>query len=480
MLDHLEDEITRYKLVSSFSNFVKHFWQVVEPQAYIDTKVVKVICNHLQAVHERKIRRLIINIPPRTGKTLLCSILFPGWVHAITPSERFLCYTYSDNLVRDSHNLYFKLINSPEYQNLFPFVNNPSVKKTITGNLNLAGGCREGLSTASTLTGKGYSIAVIDDPINMTKVYSKTYRDQSENFYFRGFSTRANNPSEACQVIIMQRGHEDDLIAKILATQGDQWEKLILPMEYEQAHRCQTFVDGELFYQDDRTEEGQLLIPERFSQEDVNTLKSSLGDIDASAQLQQRPVPAGGSLIKREWFAFESNLLLDYNKSTIFIRFWDLASTAQLGNNDPDYTSSTLIARTKNNQYYILDVTQHRLDPPGVEDLIRNTIASDHDIVHQIIEQEPGSSGKAYIQSLTRTVSPKIQGIRTTKGKAAFIKPFMIAISNGLIKLKKATWNENFIREATAFPHGSHDDMIDSASKCFELFQSSGRRIISG
>jgi len=477
-LDHLEDEILRYKLTSSFAYFVEYFWNIIDPADYIDTKITRIIANHLEAVRERKIKRLIINIPPRASKTMLSSIMFPAWVHCINPKEKFLNYTYSDNLVRDAHNLYFKLINSPEYIRLFPFVNDPKGKSTITGNLNLMGGCREGLSTGSSITGKGASIIILDDVINLTKAYSSSYRKQAEAFFFRSLSTRFNDPKTSAMVVVMQRSHEDDLIQKILDRQGDQWQKLILPMEYETAHKCKTYIDGKLFFEDDRTEEGQLLIPERFDRQSVELLKTSLGSIDASAQLQQRPIPAGGSLIKKDSITIKDDIPIDYNK-TMFVRFYDLASTALNNNNDPDFTASVLIALS-DNQFYIMDVTRGRFDPIGVEGYIRNTIAADRPETRQIVEIEPGSSGKLSFNSMARNISNKLQGIPTRKNKMAYMRPFVIAIQNGSIILKKASWNENFINELCAFPHGAHDDMADAASKCFETFQTAKRRVISG
>ena len=296
----------------SLKEFTKSSWQTIEPgRDFYDNWHIDAISEHLQAVVEGDIKRLIINIPPRHMKSISVAVALPAWTWTIQPEKRFLFASYASSLsVRDSVKCR-RLISSQWYQNYF------GDKFTLTGDQNQKQrfendktGMRIATSVDGALTGEGGDIIVIDDPHNVREAESSAVREGVLDWWDQAMQTRLNDPKTGAFVIIMQRVHENDLTGHILANENDDWDHLCLPARYEVGHPSET--KSKLNFTDPRTKEGELLWPERIDEATLSKLERSLGSYASAGQLQQRPMPKGGGILRAEWWVpWESDDLPD-------------------------------------------------------------------------------------------------------------------------------------------------------------------------
>lgn len=292
----------------SLHEFLKQAWPSIEgDKPYTDGWHIHAIAEHLEAVANRQIRNLIINIPPRCCKSSLVSVAFPAWAWLHAPNEQFLYASYALSLsIRDSIKCR-RLILSPWYQERW------GDRYKLLGDQNTKGrfdntkrGYRIASSAGSSITGEGGSIILCDDPNNAHDGESAVTRENKIDWWSQVWSTRLNNKATDCRVVIQQRIHERDLTGYIIDHDDlNEWTKLILPMEFEEKRCAVTVVlpsSEPHLWQDPRHKEGEILWPERFNSEDLASLKLALGSYGSAGQLQQRPSPEAGGIIKKEWF----------------------------------------------------------------------------------------------------------------------------------------------------------------------------------
>src|SRR5882724_54059 len=315
----LIQEIDRELATRSLRAFIQQAWPVLQPATpFVPGWHIDALCEHLEAITYGQIRNLVINIPPRHMKSLAVSVFWPCWEWARWPERRWLFASYAESLsLRDSRHCR-TVVQSPWYRcnwgDVFVLTEDQNEKRRFDNDKT---GYRIASSVGGANTGEGGDRIVCDDPHNVKEAESDAARKGVCDWYDQVMSTRVNDPKTAARVIIMQRVHEADLSGHVLAQGG--YEHLCLPAEYEGSKR--TTVIG---WSDPRTELGELLWPERFGHAEIAELKLRLGSYGAAGQLQQRPSPAEGGILKRHWWRrYQSNehpLRLD-----VMIQSWDLA-----------------------------------------------------------------------------------------------------------------------------------------------------------
>ncbi|MDW9245312.1 hypothetical protein [Burkholderia cepacia] len=276
---------------------------------------VDAIAEHLEAVSRGEIRKLLINVPPGHMKSLSVCVFWPAWHWIGQPHYRWLFGSYSSHLsVRDGNRMR-ALIDSPWFQQHFGHTF--SLAKTTDPYVsNDRHGFRVNTSVGGVGTGERVHCVVNDDLIRANDAESPAMRAQALS-HMRAMSTRGVDPATFAQVLIMQRVHEDDPAGWAIEQGG--WEKLILPAEYEPGRRCVTGIG----FEDPRTQAGELLWPEMFGEQEIADLKTTLGNYDAAAQLQQSPAPPGGGLFKLEKLGTIDELPIGVK----WARGWDFAAT---------------------------------------------------------------------------------------------------------------------------------------------------------
>jgi predicted phage terminase large subunit-like protein len=321
-------------LEGSLLKFVEKAWPSLDPAPYQKSWAVDALADHLQAVTEGHIKRLLVNFPPRAAKTNVTSILYPSWIWARSeksylsgPQVRFLCGSYNDELALTNATKHRRLLLNPWYQRRW------GKRFTITLDQNTkshfqtsAGGARISISARGSLLGIGADIILCDDPHNTHQSESEAERRSALTWWREISTTRLNDPQRSAIVVVMQRLHEEDISGVILSSETSDFVHLMIPAEYEARRHCVTVLgwndprgcdddgtpllvrdDGGLVPRDAQAvqileeREGALFWPERFGHRELDRIKAELGPYMSSGRLQQAPTPKGGGIIKRDW-----------------------------------------------------------------------------------------------------------------------------------------------------------------------------------
>jgi hypothetical protein len=290
----------------SFYAFLKAAWPYFDPSEFIPGWHLGCIADHLEAVSNGQIRRLLINIPPRHSKTIMVSIAWPVWTWIQQPDKdfplkrpgvRFLCASYGATKAQSDAVTSRRLIGSKWFQDRWGDRVRIDGRDNQEQFDNSAGGYRISTGIPESL-GKGGAVRIIDDPHKNSEVESKEVIASQIRAYDEVWRTRSNDPKYGAEVIIMQRLNEADLSGHLLTNDFESVVHLYLPERFESDRRCVTVIG----FEDPRQRDGQLLWPQRFNDEWATQQEKSLGDYAWSAQFQQRPAPRGGGIFKREWW----------------------------------------------------------------------------------------------------------------------------------------------------------------------------------
>ena len=330
-----------FPLVSQSATFLPN-WHI-EAMAYA-----------LQRVARGENKRLIITLPPRSSKSLCASIALPAFIHGHDPTRCMICVSYSELLARKHANDYRALMRSNLYRRLFPGTRISDSKDTELEVATTEGGFRLATSVGGTLTGRGGSLIIIDDPLKSQDAHSESAREALKQWYANTLLTRLDNKTEDAIIVVMQRLHMDDLVGHLLEQGG--WTHLNLPAIAETKARIQL---GPGRFHLRRI--GDVLHPEREPRSVLDELRLSMGSADFNAQYQQQPVPPGGELIKWSWFPFYNDPP-GWQPGDRIIVSWDTAMTAK----DLSDYSACVVLQVRGETVYVLDVAREQLEYPDL------------------------------------------------------------------------------------------------------------------
>ena len=188
---------------------------------------IEVLAWHLEQVRCGKIKRLIINMPPRSLKSIAASVAFPAFVLGHDPKKRLICVSYSGDLARKHSNDFRALLEAPWYREFFPCTR-IGLKDSET-EIDLTGrGFRMATSVGGTLTGRGGDIIIIDDPLKPDDALSETKRTAANQWFTNTLLSRLDDKRKGAIIVVMQRVHMDDLTGFLLE-QSDEWVVVNLP-----------------------------------------------------------------------------------------------------------------------------------------------------------------------------------------------------------------------------------------------------------
>jgi len=432
--------------------FVRDAWPVVEPAVEFQPNWhIDAICAHLEAVAAGQIRNLLITMPPRTLKSLTVSVFFPAWRWITAPGERFLYASYSSDLATDHSLATRRVIESDWYQDRWGdrvvMAQDQNLKTRFE---NTERGARVATSVGGTVTGKGGDYVIVDDPLSAADASSDAALASVVRWYDQVLSTRLNDPKTGARIVVMQRLHELDLAGHILEQGG--YTHLNLPMEYEpDAVQWTGFGDP-----DPRTEAGQLLAPERIGPKEVADFKVRLGSRGYAGQYQQRPSPAEGAILKREWWRYWRGPLPEFEW---IVQSWD---TAFKTGRENDF-SACITLGVSGGAFYVLDRWHDRVEFPELE---RAVIAQHAKWLPDEILVEDAASGQSLIQQLQREdggVVLPIVPFKPDRDKIARVNAVSPYVEGGRVHLPAdVIWRDDFIEETAVFPAGAHDDQVDA------------------
>jgi hypothetical protein len=275
-----------------FVSFVRKCFHVLAPSAIFHMNWhICAIAYYLELVRLGTIKRLIINVPPRSLKSIMCSVAFPAFVLGYDPTKRLIVASYGADLAI-KHGIDFRtVVNSAEYHAIFPGMRISAMRNTQTEVVTTLNGFRLAISVDGALTGRGGDIIIIDDPIAALAVLSQKARDHVVDWYLTTLRSRLDDQQNGAIVLVMQRLHEDDL-ASVLLRGSDEWTVLSLPAIAEQDEEIPIGI-GQVHFR----RAGDVLHPERQSREDLESLRAQLPPEIYATQYQQQPVAPGGAMI---------------------------------------------------------------------------------------------------------------------------------------------------------------------------------------
>lgn len=456
-------DLDRIDSAKSLRGFIELAWPHLEPETPFKSGwAVDALCEHLEAVSNGQIKRLLINVPPGCMKSLTTNVFWPCWEWGPRGDShlRYISASYEKGLATRDLVRGRDLLMSEWYQALWPiqFKSDQNLK-TYYENTNR--GWRVAASVGGALTGYRGDRANVDDPHDVRSAESDRKREDSLRWFTETLPTRMNNQDESTIVVVMQRLHERDVSGLILQELSDSYVHLMLPMEFEPLRKCIVEVTG---FEDPRTKDGELLWPERFSQKSVEDLKevfrSQGGSYAEAAQLQQRPSPRGGGMFKRDDFQFVDRPP-DAGRT---VRGWDLAATKEKG---AAFTVG-LKLKLSAGKLYICDVARERAGPNEVEELLKSCAEGDGKMVAQSIPQDPGQAGKAQkarLASLLQGYNVHFSPETGSKDDRAI--PFAAQVEAGNVYIVRGPWNDAFLAEAVLFPASTFKDQIDALSRAY-------------
>ena len=494
-------ELDRMDCEESLYEFLRQSWQWMDPTPFVEGWALEAVADHLQAVCDGSIRRLIINIPPRMGKSTITSAAFPAWVWAQRnssptsgPSVQFLHASYAQQLsLRDSVKCR-RLIESPWYQSLwgdrFHLLGDQNTKSRFDNDQR---GSRLSTSVGSALTGEGGSIIVVDDPNAAQEAFSDATIESTIEWWDSALSTRLNDPKTGAFVVIQQRLGEEDLTGHILSKAVGDWTHLCLPMRFEPERSAVTSIG----WQDPRTENGELLWPERFGEEEVAMLERQLGPWAAAGQLQQSPSPRGGGIFKRDWWELWQSPDDSFPPMEYVLVSADTAYTQDQAN-DPTGCTVWGVYREKGApRIMLLNAWRKHLELHGVYEprLADETTAEFNKrtqpkwglvewLAHTarkykadrlIIEgKASGLSVAQEIRRLHGTEGWGVQIVQPTGDKVSRAHAVQPIFSQLLVSAPDKEWAETVISEMESFPKGRYKDLTDSATQAIKFLRETG------
>lgn len=430
---------------------------------------------------------VIVEEPPRHGKSELCSHYNPAWYLGTRPDDRVILVSYEATFAsswgrkaRDTLDEYGRDVFGVELNKRSWAADRWDIK-----------GFKGGMYTAGILggiTGKGANVLILDDVVkNQTEANSEIIRQRHWDEYKSTFRTRLE--PDGVIFVIGTRWHEDDLIGRLIAAQGGSRERENHPLFEEDGDRYLRVrlpaiaeEPSEEFPEEDPLgrEVGEELFPQRWPK---RKLKAMMGSPTWDSLYQQRPAPKEGALFNPTNFELVPHPGGRWKK---IVRRWDLAATEEKPNEDPDYTVGLLLAQHPNGLYYVLDIVRGRFSPDDVEKTLKITRADDRrkfrSQIKFTVEREPGSQGKLYARHLARTIfrGCNFRAIPSTGSKMLRADTVAAASERQEIKIVKGCQNfKELLHEARHFPFGKHDDVVDALSGAYEDLTMRGGRVSS-
>lgn len=445
------------RLINEFEFFVRYFFKHQFGRKFIMTPHFYSIIDALVSVVKGDIKRLIINIPPRYGKTAVAVKMFVAWVLANNPSAKFIHLSFSDDLALDNSSEIRELVKSDEYQRIFGVAirtDSDSKKKWYT----LSGGGLYATSTGGPITGFGAGAKtreragtnspcdgfegciILDDPLKPDDAFSETMRNRINTRFNNTIASRVNSPTTPI-IVIMQRLHESDMTGFLLeGGSGEDWH-----------HVCLAAIKPD----------GTALWPEMHSIEKLRSMEQA-DPYTFAGQYMQIPSPLAGGIMKPDNITIIPALPMGIVE---FVRGWDFAASTK-----GDFTAGAKLGVLPDGRWVIADMVRIRVSPDERDAALVNTANRDGDNCRISIPQDPGQAGLTQVKYLVRSLSGfSVKATPESGNKVVRAEPFAAQVNVGNVLMLKADWNDALISEMRMFPNGTFDDQVDALSRAFSM-----------
>lgn len=404
------------------------------------------ICRRLEQVALGRVKRLIINVPPRSGKTEIAVKAFIAWTIGLIPDAEYIHASYSKRLATANAYDIRAMMQHETYRAIFPWLTLQDDSKAKDEFRTSKGGIVYATGAEGTITGYGAGkmrdgfggAIIIDDPHKAGEATSPIMRQNVIDWYQTTIQSRLNKP-ETPIIVIMQRLHEDDLSGWLLnGGSGEHWDSLVIPA---------------------RNDDGTSFWPEQFPPDMLDRLEASSPYVFAG-QYMQRPSPLGGGIFKDEWWRFY-DAIPPLKWRSIY------ADTAQKTKEQNDYSVFQCWGQTQTGQIVMLDMVRGKWEAPELETMARafwkKHFSQTYHGPLRAFKVEDKVSGTGLIQKLKREGIPIIPIQRNVDKVTRAFDAAPYVQSGNVYIMSNIDHLADFMSEASIFPNGTHDDMIDAA-----------------
>lgn len=475
------------KLSLSLREYVTEAWNVLEPgRVFVSNCHIDHICEYLQAIGDGDLHRLVINIPFRCMKSLLVSVFWPTWMWTRQPQHQFLTLSHAEKLaVRDALKSR-RLMKSDWYQNRwqdkFEFTGDQNEKSRYENSMN---GHRIAIGIKAGVTGEGGDTVIIDDPHDADKAQSDLEREGVIDSYDGKIVSRLNDQTVGNIVLIMQRLHQKDLAGHVMAEEAEDWEQLIIPMEFDGHEKPRYISSLGPHLNDPRTVPGEILEPRRFPPDVIKRLKSQLGSYGASGQLQQRPSPSEGGILRKTWWrkwpagkpwpvcsyvmqsydtAFSD---ADLKKNSRSARTtWGIFYDEVVGDADREYADRKSGEKGFAGGGFGIILLEAWADHCDYPDLRKEGLKSYREWKPDTVLIEKKASGQSLIQDMRKAGIP-VSTYNPDRDKVARAYTVQAMLEGGLLFAPDRKWAEDVIEECGMFPNGEFADFVDTCTQAW-------------
>lgn len=448
---------------NDFSTFKKLVWkryQHAKHLAYIDN-YIKQCFKYILTEGKEGINRLIIEMPPRHGKSQNISRLLPGYFLGKFPDKRVLLTSYGASL-SEGHSRWIRtLIQTPNYKLIFPETqlaqdSKARAKWDIKDHL----GGLEAMGKGGSIVGKGGDLIVIDDIVkNRKEAESSLQRDNDYEWFINDLTTRLE--PNGVIISIVTRWHEDDLHGRLRRLQPNTWTIVKLPAIAEDNDPLDRPV-------------GTALWPSRYSINVLKNIQATSHDYSFNSLYQQNPMSKEGSLFKTSKIKLIDSSQIGTLAKTVM--FFDLALSE---NESADYTVGLKLGETIEGTLVILNVTRVQIEYDELTQYLESVILRNRNKIRYGIEANFFHS--KVVKKLLLKPALKgytIQGIKTTEDKYTRALPIASRIGESLVCCLNEAWQPDLFYELASFPNGKHDDQVDSLSGAYNMLAVSDRKAV--
>ena len=435
----------------------REYMKLVHHGRFTNYEHTDYIARHLQDIAEGEQKYIIVELPPRHGKSMTITETFPSYYLGRNPDKRVITSAYSDGLARKFGRLnrnkmieFGQLVFGRTLSNDNGTVNNWTLDNGVGGMI--------ATGIGGSITGEGADLLVIDDPIkNNEEAQSQTMRDKVWDEWETTLSTRLHKGGSV--IVVMTRWHEDDFVGRLLQRSPYNWERIRMPAIAEDDDDILGREIGE-----------PLCIGLGFDEGWADLKKQEVGSRTWASLYQQRPSASEGNIFKREWWQFYERVPKKFDKILIS---WDLTFKES---NKSDYVVGSVWLK-KGADKYLIDIVRDRMDFPATLQAVKN-LKNKYPKAREILIEDK-ANGPAVISSIQREVSGVIP-INPKESKVARAQAITPQIESGNVFLPKdKTFTYDLIEECASFPNGAHDDMVDSMSQALNRMETEKRGMVS-
>lgn len=386
------------------------------------------------------IKRLIIQMPPRHGKSECITIRGPVYLLSERPADKYITAAYNTTLAA-------KFSRRSRNVARIAGISLSEERAAADDWETAAGGGIRAAGVGAGVTGHGANGIFIDDPVkSREEAESLNYREKVWDWYTNDLYTRLE--PNGFIVLTMTRWHDDDLAGRILASEGaSEWTVLSFPAFAEENDPL-----GRV--------EGAALCPDRYNEAALNDIRRTMGEYPFAGLYQQRPRPRDGNMFPRE----KAEIVDAAPANVKRIRYWDKAGTEAGG----AYTAGVKMLRGPDGLIYVEDVQRKQYSALARRQLMKQTAAIDTTSVQVWIEQEPGSGGKESAEtSVLDLAGYNVKTEPATGDKVVRAEGFAAQWQAGNVRLVRGEWNKAYLDECESFPNGKYKDQVDASSGAF-------------